>query len=83
MLLNKELFGNIAQEAARSPQLRMFNDLCNSDNGDSQSMINFLLPGTKTAIFHHTDTSEMFVCIYGSAIERFYNEQVLYIHGIK
>ena len=74
MLLNKELFGNIAQEAARSPQLRMFNDLCNSDNGDSQSMINFLLPGTKTAILHHIDTSEIFVRIYGFAIDRFYDE---------
>ena len=53
MLLNKELFGSIAHEAARSPQLRMLYDLCNSDNGDSQCMPNVLLPGTKSAIQPH------------------------------
>ena len=53
MLLNKELFGSIAQEAARSPQLRMLYYLCNSENGDSQCMIKFLLPGTKSAILPH------------------------------
>lgn len=74
MILNQELYSSIAHEAARSPQLRMLYDLCDSENGDSQSMINFLLPGTKTAILHHIDTSEMFVRIYGSAIERFHDE---------
>ena len=38
-------------------------------------MLNFLLPGTKSAILRHTDTSEVVVCIYGSAIERFYDKQ--------
>lgn len=38
-------------------------------------MLNFLLPGTKSAILRHTDTSEVVVCIYGSAIECFYDEQ--------
>ncbi|WP_374685320.1 DUF6016 domain-containing protein [uncultured Prevotella sp.] len=36
----------------------------------SQRMPNVLLPGTKTAILHHTDTSEIVVGIYGSIIER-------------
>ena len=43
MLLNKELFGSIAQEAARSPQLRMHHDLHDSENEDSQRMPNVLL----------------------------------------
>ena len=34
MLLNKELFGSIAKEAARGPRLRMLNDLCDSDDGE-------------------------------------------------
>lgn len=38
-------------------------------------MLNFLLSGTKSAILHHTNTSEVVVCIYGSAIERFYDKQ--------
>lgn len=83
MLLNQELYGRITKEATCSPQLRMHHDLHDSENEDSQRMPNVLLPGTKTAILHHTNTSEMFVCIYGSAIERFYNEQVLHIHGIQ
>lgn len=38
-------------------------------------MLNFLLPGTKSAIHRHTDTSELVVCIYGSAFERFHDKQ--------
>ena len=38
-------------------------------------MLNFLLPGTKSAILRHTNTSEVVVFIYGSAIERFYDKQ--------
>ena len=40
-----------------------------------QRMFNVLLPETKSAILRHTDTSEVIVCIYGSAIECFYDEQ--------
>lgn len=39
-------------------------------------MLNVMSLGTKSAIHRHTDTSEVVVCIYGSAIERFYDEQV-------
>lgn len=38
------------------------------------SMLNVLLPITKSAILRHKDTSEV-VCIYGSAFERFYDDQ--------
>ena len=34
-----------------------------------------LLPGTKSPVHRHTDTSEVVVCIYGSAIERFYDDE--------
>lgn len=73
MILNKELFEKIAEEAARSPRLRKNFDLRDSEDEDSQRMLNVLLPGTKTPIHRHTDTSEVVVCIYGSAIERFYD----------
>ena len=39
------------------------------------SMLNVLLPRTKSAIHRHTNTSEVVACVYGSAIERFYDEQ--------
>lgn len=53
----------------------MHYDLRDSENEDGQRMLNVLLPWTKSAIHRHTDTSEVVVCIYGSAIERFYDEQ--------
>ena len=38
-------------------------------------MLNVLLPRTKFAIPLYIDTSKIVVCIYGSAIERFYDKQ--------
>lgn len=75
MKLDKQLFEQIAAMAAQSPRLRMHYDLRDSENEDGQRMLNVLLQGTKSAIHRHTDTSEVVVCIYGSAIERFYDEQ--------
>ena len=40
-----------------------------------QRMLNVLLPGTKSAIHRHTNTSEVVACVYGSAIECFYDKQ--------
>ena len=73
MLLDKELFYKIAEEAAKSPRLRNNYDLRDSEDENGQRMLNVLLPGTKTPIHRHQDTSEVVVCIYGSAIERFYD----------
>lgn len=73
MILNKKLFDKIAAEAAKSPRLRMNFDLRDSKDENSQRMLNVLLPGTKTPIHRHQETSEVVVCIYGSAIERFYD----------
>mgnify|MGYP001108286302 CR=1 FL=1 len=67
MKLNKSLFDSIAAKAAQSPRLRMHYDLRDSEKEDGQRMLNVLLPGTKSAIHRHTDTSEVVVCIYGSA----------------
>lgn len=75
MKLDKQLFEQIAAKAAQSPRLRMHYDLQDSEDEDGQRMLDVLLPGTKSAIHRHTDTSEVVVCIYGSAIERFYDEQ--------
>lgn len=75
MKLDRQLFEQIAAKAALSSRLRIQYDLRDSEDEDGQRMLNVLLPGTKSAIHHHTDTSEVVVCIYGSAIERFYDEQ--------
>lgn len=75
MKLDKQLFEQIAAKAAKSPRFRMHYDLRDSEDEDGQRMLNVLLPGTKSAIHCHTNTSEVVVCISGSAIERFYDEQ--------
>ena len=74
MKLDKQLFDSVAKLAAESQRLRMNFDLRDSEDEDGQRMLNVLLPGTKSAIHRHTDTSEVVVCIYGSAIERFYDD---------
>lgn len=38
-------------------------------------MFNVFLLETKSAIHRHTNTSEVVACVYGSAIECFYDEQ--------
>lgn len=75
MKLDKQLFASVAKLAAESPRLRMNYDLRDSEDEEGQRMLNVLLPGTKSAIHRHTDTSEVVVCIYGSAIERFYDDE--------
>ena len=75
MLLDEDLFLRIAEEAAKSPRLRKNYDLRDSEQENSQRMLNVLLPGTKTTIHRHRDTSEVVICIYGSAIEKFYDSE--------
>ena len=74
MKLDKKLFEEIAEQAAASPRLRMHYDLRDSADENGQRMLNVLLPGTKSAIHRHSNTSEVVICIYGSCIERFYDD---------
>ena len=40
-----------------------------------QRILNVLLLETNSAIYRHTNTSEVVACVYGSAIERSYDQQ--------
>ena len=75
MKIDIQLFKSIAEKAKASPRLRMHYDLRDSEDEQGQRMLNVLLPTTKSAIHRHSDTSEVVICIYGSAIERFYNDE--------
>jgi len=75
MLLNRDLFDRIVEEASQSPRLRMNYNLRDSEEEGCQRMLNVLLTGTKTPIHRHQNTSEVVLCIYGSDNERFYDEQ--------
>lgn len=75
MKLGKQLFNEITKKAAESPRLSMNYDLRNDENELSQRMLNVLLPGTKSPIRRHTETSETVVCLEGTCIERYYDNE--------
>lgn len=77
MKLDRQLFEQIAAKAALSPRLRIHYDLRDSEDEDGQRMLNVLLPGTKSAIHHHTDTSEVVVCIYVLLLNGFMMSKVM------
>ncbi|MBQ0014900.1 MAG: WbuC family cupin fold metalloprotein [Oscillospiraceae bacterium] len=75
MKIDKKLFDEVANLAAKSPRLRMNYDLRNDENEQSQRMLNVLLPGTMSPIHKHTETSETVVCLEGTCIERYYDNE--------
>ena len=75
MKLDKQLFAEIAEQASASPRLRMHYDLRDSADENGQRLMNVLLPGTKSGIHRHTNSSEVVVCIQGSCIERLYDDK--------
>lgn len=64
MLLDKELFYKIAEEAAKSPRLRKNYDLRDSEDENGQRMLNVLIPGTKTPVHRHNDTNEVVLYLW-------------------
>lgn len=75
MKISKELFNDIAKQAAESPRLRKNFDLRNNEEEQSQRMLNVLLPGTKSLIHRHTDTNATVICLEGTCIERYYDNK--------
>lgn len=75
MKIDKNLFDDVAKLAAGSPRLRMNCDLRKDENELSQRMLNVLFPGTKSPIHRHTENSETEVCLEGSCIERYYDNE--------
>lgn len=75
MKLDKQLFNEIAKTAAENPRLRMNYDLRNDGDEQSQRMLNVLLPGTFVPIHRHPATSETVVCLEGTCIERYYDNE--------
>lgn len=74
MTINNQLLSTLSSLAKSSPRLRMSYDLRNSENDNSQRMLNALEPGTVMPIHRHRKTSETVVIVRGSIIERFYDE---------
>lgn len=63
--IDKDLLNELLQKASQSERKRYAYDLRNSEEDNSQRMLNALMPGTEVPIHRHEDTSETTVCIYG------------------
>lgn len=74
MKITKELLDALTEQAKNNPRLRMNYDLRNSEDDQSQRMLNALEPGTIMPIHRHRSTSETCVCIRGHFEEYFYDE---------
>lgn len=74
MIVDTHTLDKLTEQAKASPRLRVAFDLRNSENDESQRMLNAIEPGTIVPIHRHRSTSETVVCIRGHYEERFYDE---------
>lgn len=75
MTIDKLFLDKLTQEAQASPRKRMHYDLRDSENDESQRMLNAIEPGTVIPIHRHTMTSEDVIVLRGRAEEVFYDDK--------
>ena len=74
MTITQAKLDDLTAKAKESPRLRMNMDLRNSENDQSQRMLNAIEPGSDMPIHRHQQTSETVVCLRGCLVEEFYDE---------
>lgn len=74
MKITQAILDKLTEEAKASPRLRMNFDLRNSDDDQSQRMLNAIEPGSVVPIHRHQKTSETVVCLRGRLVEEYYDE---------
>lgn len=77
MKITQALLDELTEKAMASPRLRMNLDLRNSDQDQSQRMLNAIEPGSVVPIHRHPTTSETVVCLRGRLVEEYYSEDGL------
>ena len=75
MLINKELLDRLTEQAKASPRLRMNYDLRDSEDDESQRMLNAIEPGSIIPVHRHTMTSEDVVILRGRCEEVFFDDK--------
>ena len=73
--IDSATLNKLTAEAIASPRLRMNLDLRNSQEDQSQRMLNAIEPGTVMPIHRHRSSSETVVCIRGHFEEYFYDDE--------
>lgn len=75
MIITQSILSTLSAQAKASPRLRQNYDLRNSENDNSQRMLNALEPGTELPIHRHLHTSESVAMLRGKAVWIFYDDQ--------
>lgn len=73
MIIDNSLFNQLSSQAKSSPRFRMHFDLRDSNEDESQRMLNAIEPGTVIPIHRHNETSEDVVILRGLAEEVFFD----------
>lgn len=74
MIIDKQLLDNLSAQAKENPRLRQNYDLRNSENDNSQRMLNALELGTIMPIHRHRNSSESIAILRGKMLMRFYDD---------
>ena len=74
MILDRKLFDMLSADAIANPRLRKNYDLRNSENDNSQRMLNAVEPGTVMPIHRHPNTSTTVIIIRGKMRQNFFDE---------
>lgn len=75
MIIDVALFNDISEQAKSNPRLRQNYDLRNTQEDNSQRMLNALEPGTIMPIHRHRNSSETMIVLKGKLKEYFYDDQ--------
>jgi len=74
MVIDQNILDRISVQAKANPRLRQSYDLRNSEDDNSQRMLNAMEPGTLMPIHRHMKTSESVAIIRGKLIMRFFDD---------
>ncbi|MDD4590205.1 MAG: WbuC family cupin fold metalloprotein [Parabacteroides sp.] len=75
MLIDNKLMDDLLEKAITNVRKRVNFDLRDSDDDNSQRMLNALQPGSFIDIHRHPNTSETLVVLRGAVTEIFYDEK--------
>jgi len=74
MIIDNQLLDTLSAQTKENPRLRKNYDLRNSEDDNSQRMLNALEPGTVMPIHRHRTSSESIAIIRGKMIMRLYGD---------
>lgn len=74
MTIDQELLDSLTAKAKETPRLRQNYDLRNSENDESQRMLNAIEPGTVMPIHRHPNTSTTVIIIRGKMRQNFFDD---------